>query len=107
MNTIEKEIRRAKSESQNQARRDVEDRTIWMGLLVIFTLAFLALGLRYLLPNLNSYVLLGLGAAVYLTYIGSWLLARLGESNKDEAKVKPAIVIARDNRPQDDWGQEK
>ena len=62
----------------------VNDRKMLLGLGAIFVLAFLALAIRLLLPDLNPFILVGLGTTVYGVYLGSLLLSHLSRDKEIE-----------------------
>ena len=74
-----------------------KDRRGLIAFLTLVSLAFPALGIRYLVPDLNPLFLAGLGVAVYGVYLG--LLAYYSfQSNDVELATEPVVSNARDRR---------
>lgn len=70
----------------------VDNRTFVIGGLTLILLALLALSTRYLLPDINPFILAGFGSAAYVIYLGIALRAELVRLEKPEIKAEPVFV---------------
>jgi hypothetical protein len=78
-----------------QHNEGVSDRSGLIGLLVLLSLAILALGIRYLFPDLNSIFLAGLGITVYGIYLG--ILVYISSRTQEvEPALEPVVAKVRD-----------
>lgn len=78
---------------QTDARQEqVDNRMILLGFLVLVLMAAGALAIRNFFPDLNPYILAGLGAAVYLAYLGAALQAELAAKKAENDKAETATV---------------
>ena len=71
------------------------DRSGLFGLLALLGLAFPALGIRYLFPDLNPLFLAGFGIAVYGVYLGlqAYLTIQTGDP---ELALEPVVANTQD-----------
>lgn len=79
---------------QTFVQRPTENRKVLLGGLTLMLLAASALAIRSLFPDLNPYVLAGLGAAVYVAYLGAALQAESARQQEeiDRAEAARAVV---------------
>ena len=75
MSLIRKEAETLRSENRARTEQGIDDRSAFLGLLAILSLAVPALVIRNLFPELNPLYLVGLGAITYSTYAFMLVLA--------------------------------
>jgi len=75
---------------EHHRQQTTNDRRGLIGLFTIFSLAFPALAIRYLYPDLNPLFLVGLGLAVYVFYLGFQAYYSL-KLNDVELATKPVL----------------
>ena len=91
MNTDKNGSWRSEQQIESSGHRNDRDRRGLIGLLSLFGAALPALGIRYLLPDLNPFFLVGLGVSVYGIYLV--LLAHYSILSNDMA-LSPEPVMA-------------
>jgi hypothetical protein len=81
--------------SESRAGQNGNDRSGALGFLALLGLAFPALGIRYLLPDLNPLLLAGLGLAVYSIYLGM-LIHYMAQAEDAESALEPVVLETRE-----------
>lgn len=74
-----------------------DERIMVIGLVALVIIAFLALGIRYLLPGLNPLIIVALGVTTYGVYLSSLLLAALAQAKQQEASAEPVEMNTWEN----------
>ena len=98
MNSSEHETELVNDQERDGADQTVDNRSAMIGLLALLSLAFPALLIRNLFPDLNPLFLAGLGVITYGIYL-TWLLFRQSEQAREmESSLEPAKVKAQDKR---------
>ena len=87
-----KEFDKAPQRERGLNHKSVDERKMLLGIGAIFAMAFLALGIRLLLPNLNPFILVGLGATVYGVYLGTLFLSHLSQAKDTEDSLETERV---------------
>lgn len=82
-------------QEQPPFQREVDDREMLLGFLALLSLALPALAIRTLLPDLNPFLLAGIGIIAYGAYLGWMFRAVLVQSTVEQAAMEPVRVSER------------
>ena len=97
MNSSEHEAQLVNNREQDDAGQTIDNRSAMIGLLALLSLAFPALLIRTLFPDLNPLFLAGLGIITYGSYLVILLHKQSEQLQEMESSLEPVAAKAPDN----------
>lgn len=89
---------------RHSARQKSDDREMFFGFLALLSLAFPALAIRALLPDLNPLLLVGIGLLIYFAYFAWLLRLHAQRSVQEQLSLKRVVVTEEQDQVMNQMG---